>query len=103
MGDMALSKEEVMRLAELSRLELSDDEAMRMERTIDPVLSYVGRLSQVDTAGVPEQEEIDPGLGLRSDVVEGCPPEVRTAVIANFPDKLGDALRVPGVFERPKG
>lgn len=100
---MALTKEEVKRLAELSRLELSEAEAARMESTLDPVLAYVGRLSQVDTAGIPEREEIDPGLGLRQDVVDGCPPEVRTAIVANFPDRLGDALRVPGVFEHPKG
>ena len=100
---MALSKDEVKRLAELSRLELSESEAERMERTLDPVLAYVGRLSEVDTQGIPEQEAGDPGLGLRADTAEACPPEVRTAIIANFPDRLGDALRVPAVFDKPKG
>ncbi len=101
---MALSREEVVRLADLSRLTLSDKERERMERTLDPVLGYVGRLSKIDTAGIPEtEEEPVPVAGLRPDEAVVTTAEERRAILSNFPDKAGDLLRVQGVFENPKG
>jgi aspartyl-tRNA(Asn)/glutamyl-tRNA(Gln) amidotransferase subunit C len=99
---MALTREEIIRLAELSRLSLSEAEMKRMEETIDPVLEYVGRLSKVDTTGVPETEGGEVNQ-LRTDVVQVSPEGERRAILSNFPDKAGDVLRVPGVFEKPKG
>lgn len=99
---MALTHDEIKRLAELSRLALSEEEMKRMEETIDPVLEYVGRLSKIDTTGVPETEG-NSLVRLREDVVQGCAEQERTAILSNFPDKVGTVLRVPGVFEKPKG
>jgi len=99
---MALTREEIARLAELSRLALSDEEAKRMEETIDPVLEYVGRLSKIDIVGVPETEG-NMDVRLRDDVAMICDEGERRAILSNFPDKAGDVLRVPGVFEKPKG
>lgn len=99
---MALTRDEIQRLAELSRLDLSEEEMQRMEETIDPVLAYVGRLSKIDTTGVPETEG-DQRVRLRNDVVDGSPEDERTVILSNFPDKVGGLLRVPGVFEKPKG
>lgn len=101
---MALSREDVKRLAELSRLALTDEEMERMEQTLDPVLEYVGRLAKIDTSGVPEAEGWSDVLPpLRADEARPASKETRTAILSNFPDKAGDALRVPGVFEKPKG
>lgn len=99
---MALSREEILRLADLSRLSLSEEEIQRMSETIDPVLAFVGRLANVDTAGVPESED-EFGVALRADVAHGASQDERQMIVSNFPDRMGDALRVPGVFEKPKG
>lgn len=99
---MALSREEILRLADLSRLSLSEEEIQRMSDTIDPVLTYVSRLSEVDTSGIPETEG-DAVNQLRVDIAQGSADGERLAILANFPDRMGDALRVPGVFEKPKG
>ena len=99
---MALTRDEIKRLAELSRLALSEEEMKRMEETIDPVLEYVGRLSKIDTTGIPETER-NSLVRLREDIVEGCSDSERTVILSNFPDKVGAVLRVPGVFEKPKG
>ncbi len=98
-----LSASELKRLAELSRLSLTDADISRMEKTIDPVLEYVGRLSKIDTTGVPEVDGNENAPDLREDVAQTSDDSVRRAIISNFPDKAGDALRVPGVFENPKG
>ncbi len=101
---MALTREDVEGLAALSRLALSDEESKRMERTLDPILEYVGRLSKIDTTGVPETEATPvPPKRLRADEPAPVDPAFRRAVLSNFPDRQADLLRVHGVFENPKG
>ena len=99
---MALSQAEMKRLAELARLDLSDAEFKRLGDEMERVLGYVGRLSKVNANGVPETEgsvESD----LRQDVAMPSTAAVREQIIADFPDKVGDLLKVPAVFETPKG
>jgi len=100
---MSIERKEVEHLALLSRIGFSDVELARMEETLDPILAYVGRLSKVDVQGAAEYQDEEPGLGLRADVPSDCEKKVQYIILENFPDKLGDALRVPGVFENPKG
>ncbi len=99
-----MTREEVERLAALSRLALSEEEIGRMENTLDRILGYVDRLAEVDVEGVPETEATPVGADrLRPDEPAPVDPEFRRAVLSNFPDRQGDLLRVPGVFEQPKG
>ena len=101
---MALTREDVLRLAALSRLSLSEEELKKMESTLDPILDYVGRLSKVDTDGVPETEAMPvPSGELRPDAPAPVEEKFRRAALKNFPDHQADLLRVPGVFEKPKG
>ncbi len=101
---MALTREDVLQLAALSRLALSEDEIKKMENTLDPILEYVGRLSKIDTEGIPETEAVPVPAGeLRADTPVAVEESFRRAVLRNFPDHQADLLRVPGVFENPKG
>jgi len=96
---MALTRDEVKRLAELSRLELGEEERARMERTLDPILEYVGRLSKVDTTGIPETEdEAVSTERLRPDHAVPTSKDDRSAIVSNFPDHMGYLLKVPGLF-----
>lgn len=99
---MALSKEDVKRLAELARLELAPDEAERMRHELDRVLGYVNRLGNVDTTGVSEASVESAESALRRDASEPCDQAARELIMSNFPDRAGDALKVPAVFEKPK-
>lgn len=98
-----MERKDVEHLALLSRIGFSDEELERMEKTLEPILAYVGRLSEVDAKSVAEYQDAEPGLGLRADVPSDCGDDVKRTILENFPDKLGHALRVPGVFENPKG
>lgn len=100
---MALSKEDIDRLAELSRLELTPQEAKNAQAELERVLGYVSRLSNIDTKGVAETEESDIPPALREDVSLPTDAAVRELILSDFPDRSGDALRVPAVFEKPKG
>ncbi len=99
---MALTKEEVAHLAELSRLALSPEEMEKMRHDLNGVLGYVDRLQKIDTAGVLEQTGAD-GAALRPDTALPIDQAARELILSNFPERVGDALSVPAVFEKPKG
>ena len=100
---MPLSKDDVKRLGELARLELSEGEVGKAQDELERILGYVGRLSAVDTSGIVEDEGTGFEPTLRQDVVSASEPATREAILSNFPDRLGDLMRVPAVFEHPKG
>lgn len=47
-----LSKEEVIKISHLARIELSDAEVEKFQKDISAVLDYVEELKQVDTDGL---------------------------------------------------
>lgn len=100
---MALSHDELKHLANLARLQLSEQEMDQLGGTLERILGYVGRLSHVDTSGVSEIEMATNALTLRVDEAHPSSDEDVERFIALFPDKLGQLMRVPGVFEKPKG
>ncbi len=99
---MSLTSQEMDRLAELARLEYSAKEKKAMQESLEPILGYVDRLQKIDTTGIPETETL-PQKHLREDVALPIDDVAREIILSNFPDRLGDALQVPGVFENPKG
>jgi len=48
-----LSKEEVRHLANLSKLELSEEESEEFTEQLGDILSYIGKIMDVDTEDVP--------------------------------------------------
>ncbi len=99
---MALSRQEVKQMADLARLELSEDELAAAEQDLDKVLGYVERLQKVDTQGV-EPAAMPARTEWREDVALPCDEAAREIIISNFPARQGDLLKTPGVFENPKG
>ncbi|MBN2289745.1 MAG: Asp-tRNA(Asn)/Glu-tRNA(Gln) amidotransferase subunit GatC [Candidatus Glassbacteria bacterium] len=49
---MAVSKEEVRKIADLARLRLDEAETGRMTRDMNEILDYVDKLNEVDTENV---------------------------------------------------
>ncbi len=47
-----LSRDQVMRIARLARIEVGPDEAAHLERELNGILAMVERMSRVDTRGV---------------------------------------------------
>ena len=45
-----LSKEEVINIAKLARLELTDSEIEKMQKDLAGILDYIGQLNKVDTS-----------------------------------------------------
>ncbi|MFB6249686.1 MAG: Asp-tRNA(Asn)/Glu-tRNA(Gln) amidotransferase subunit GatC [Salinibacter sp.] len=55
---MALSREDVRHVAELARLDFSDDEEARMAEEMSQILEYVEKLDELDTSGVPPMSHV---------------------------------------------
>ena len=100
---MSLSLSETKRLAELARLELDESELAQCRQELDRILGYVDRLSKVDTQYAQETETTGEVVAFRPDVAFPCDDATRELILTNFPDHAGSALRVPAVFEKPKG
>jgi aspartyl-tRNA(Asn)/glutamyl-tRNA(Gln) amidotransferase subunit C len=50
---MAISREEVLHVARLARLALTDDEVERLTEELDKILDAVGVVAELDLADVP--------------------------------------------------
>jgi aspartyl-tRNA(Asn)/glutamyl-tRNA(Gln) amidotransferase subunit C len=95
---MAISTDEVRHVARLARLALSDDELGTLSGQLGQILDYVKQLDALDTAGVePTSHAVDTGTPFRDDVAVPFPD--REALLANAPDREGDAFRVPRIIE----
>lgn len=96
---MELSKEEILHLANLAKLDLTPDEVAKFAKEIPDILTYVGALSEVNTEGVEPMTNAAAAVSpLREDVPVPAPLTERRAATGQFPDTLGALLRVKSVF-----
>lgn len=99
---MALTPEDITRIARLARLELSDAEADRMRSTINDFFGIVAQMQAVDTTGVkplahPLSAVQQVALRLMDDAVSE--PNEREAYLANAPAAERGMFLVPRVIE----
>jgi aspartyl-tRNA(Asn)/glutamyl-tRNA(Gln) amidotransferase subunit C len=92
-----LTREEVLRVARLAHLELSDAEVDLFTGQLADILAYAGDVQQIDTTDVPPTSHaLASGPMWRED--EPTPCLDRDEALANAPD----ARREAGVFRVPK-
>ena len=96
---MTLSPEEIEKIAQLARLELSDAEKAQYAEQLSVVLEYMKILDEVDTSGVEETCQVTGLMNVaREDVVEEISEEARANIIKAFPQQKDDYLQVQAVF-----
>lgn len=64
---MAVTREDVLHIADLARLGVDDDRVDALTRELSAILAHMDVLSQVDTDGVRATPEVDGGTPLRPD------------------------------------
>lgn len=95
---MAITREEVRRVAELARLRLAPEEESRLTADLDHILEAFARLSTVDTTGIDPTAHVDDfGAFLRDDEVRN--PPAGEELLANAPARHGRLVRVPKIIE----
>ena len=89
-----IDREQVLHVARLARLKLSDEEVDRMAGELSGILEHVERISELDLEGVePTSHVIVLENVLRPD--EPRPSWSRDEVLQSAPDPAGGAFRVP--------
>ena len=104
---MKISREDVLRVAELAHLELTGVEVDTYQAQLDQILSYIDKLKELDVANVQPMSQVllggEPGAvdghpELRDDVLRPC--DTAEQVLAGAPDAAKPFFRVPRVIER---
>jgi len=95
---MKLSREEVLHIARLARVGLTESEINRLSEQLSQLLENFEVLQQVDTTGVPPTaQSVDLQSVMRDD--EAAPSFPSNDILANAPNKEGDYFRVRAVLE----
>jgi aspartyl-tRNA(Asn)/glutamyl-tRNA(Gln) amidotransferase subunit C len=102
---MKITRDDVLRVAELAHLGLSADEVETYQRQLDAILSYVDKLNELDIASVEPMAQVlhaagEPGTHpeLREDVLRPC--DVAEPILAQAMDSAKPFFRVPKVIDR---
>jgi aspartyl-tRNA(Asn)/glutamyl-tRNA(Gln) amidotransferase subunit C len=91
---VAISRDEVLHVARLARLDLTDEEVERLGEQLDAILEAVGKVAELDlTAVQPTAHPLDLVNVWRDD--EPRPSLTPDEALANAPDRSGDLFRVP--------
>jgi aspartyl-tRNA(Asn)/glutamyl-tRNA(Gln) amidotransferase subunit C len=89
-----IDRAQVLHVARLARLALTDEEVERMARELSAVLDHIERISEVDLAGVPPTSHVvDVVNALRPDEPRASLP--REVALAAAPEPLEQGFGVP--------
>jgi aspartyl-tRNA(Asn)/glutamyl-tRNA(Gln) amidotransferase subunit C len=100
---LKISREDVVRVAELAYLDLTEAELETYRAQLDEILEYIGKLNELDTAKVEPMAQVltsdqAADATLREDVVVRS--EVVTDILAQAPDMDEPYFLVPRVIEK---
>ena len=111
---MTISREDVLRVAELAHLALTPEEIELYRGQLDEILNYISKLQQLDVTHVEPMTQMSFGSAepaasssaspheaetdLREDTLRPC--NIADAVLEQAPDAAKPFFRVPKVIER---
>jgi len=95
---MSLTLDEVKHIADLARLQLTDEEMQRYQQQLSDILDYAARLQQLDTSQIaPTANMLVERLALRPD--EAAHGLGLADLLKNAPQSEQRQFRVPPVLE----
>lgn len=95
---MSISKEEVKRVANLSKLSFSDDELDMFTTQMGQIINMMEELKNVDTEGVAFTSNVSSEINvLREDVV--IKGEDRELLLKNVPETENGFIKVPAIID----
>jgi aspartyl-tRNA(Asn)/glutamyl-tRNA(Gln) amidotransferase subunit C len=93
-----ISRDDVQHLAQLSSLQLADDEVTNLQADIEHILDYVQQLSELDTTGVePTYQVTDLQNVWRNDTIIDSGIS-REQLLALSPESANNSVKVPKVL-----
>ena len=95
---MSLTREEVLHIARLARIGLSDGDVVKFQEQLSEIFDHFQELQRLDTEGVPPTSHPLPLENvMRSD--QAAPSLAQEEVLANAPLAEEGAFRVRAVLE----
>lgn len=95
---MAISKEEVKKVAALSKLSFKEEELELFTSQMGKIIDMVEELGEVDTEGVPFTSNVVSEINvLREDVV--VKGESREELLKNVPETKEGFIKVPAIMD----
>jgi aspartyl-tRNA(Asn)/glutamyl-tRNA(Gln) amidotransferase subunit C len=95
---MSVTREDVRHVAQLARLQFSDEEEAQMANELSHILDYVDKLDELDTAGVPPMSHVlDVTNVFRADEVKATID--RASALELAPNADNEYFRVPKVVD----
>lgn len=95
---MPISKDDVLKVAHLARIELSEQELELFSRQLESILDFIDKLKRLDVSSVnPTSHVLDVKNILRPDSIKKSLEN--KSVLKNAPKSLKDHFKVPKVIE----
>ncbi len=95
-----LDRDQVLHVARLARLELTNEEVGRMASELSHVLDHIEKIRELDLEGVPPTAHVVDAAGpLRADEAEPCLE--REQVLAAAPEPVEGGFGVPSPGQAP--
>lgn len=92
-----LSQEEVKKVAEMARIQLTDDEVEKFQKDLSSVLDYVEALKEVDTEGLEIVSSVT-GLENVDRLDTAKPVEYQADIMANAPERKDKYYKVKSIL-----
>ncbi len=98
---MAITREEVRKIAELAKLDFSDEELGEFTEQFQHILDYIEKLKEVGIEGVEPTSHVSLTEGFEKHMLRQDEPHPSLTVeeaLANAPDRRDDHFLVPKVL-----
>ena len=93
-----ISENDIKKLADLARIDVDEKEAKDLSDDMDAILDYVGQVSRFVPASPDEFDDNQIKNVMREDEVLNKPGSFSKEIIAEFPEKEGDYLKVKKIL-----
>jgi aspartyl-tRNA(Asn)/glutamyl-tRNA(Gln) amidotransferase subunit C len=91
---MAITREQVLHVAKLAELDLTEEEVARLQEQLSAILEAVGKVSELDLADIPPTAHPLSSVNVLG-ADEPRPSLSLDEVFANAPSREDDLFRVP--------
>ncbi len=93
-----IAKEELKKLADLARIEIKEDELENLHKEMGTILDFVGQVQKIAGESIAEVEIGAVKNVMREDQNPNESGRFSKEIIAEFPNKEGDLLKVKKIL-----
>jgi aspartyl-tRNA(Asn)/glutamyl-tRNA(Gln) amidotransferase subunit C len=94
-----ITKEEVLHLAQLAKLKLTNEEIVKFQTQLSEILTYISQLDEIDTSLIKQTDQVTGLQNITSaDGVLNERKLTQDEALRNAPNKKDGYVKVPAIF-----